>query len=75
MSDISDLTDVLLREVNWLFQHLCNQGCDGRALRSGQGYVGKERMSLKGFDYGDDTVMTAHSQVISLGNIVSQDDS
>ena len=75
MSDMSDLTDVLLREVNWLFQHLSNQGCDRRALGSGQGYVGKEGMSLEGFDYGDDTVMTAHSQVISLGNIVGQDHS
>jgi hypothetical protein len=37
--------------------------------------VGEEWMPFKGLNYGDDTVMTANSQVISLRNVVSQDHS
>jgi len=59
----------------WALQHFGHKGGDRRALASGQGDVGKERMTFEGFDDSDDTVMAANSQVIALGNIVGHDDS
>jgi len=35
---------LLLREVNWLLEHLGNKGGDWRALGPGQSDVGEERM-------------------------------
>ena len=57
------------------FQHIGDQSCDRRALASGQGDMGEERMALQGFDHGDDSIMAADPKVVSLGNIVGQDDS
>jgi hypothetical protein len=37
--------------------------------------MSKERMSFESFNDCDDAVMATHAQVISLGNIVSQDHS
>jgi hypothetical protein len=36
--------------------------------------VGEELMSLQGFNNGDHTIMATDPKVVSLGNIVGQDD-
>jgi hypothetical protein len=58
-------------EVDWFFQHFSNEGGNLRALTSGQGDVGKERMALQGFNNSNHTIMAANPQVIPLGNIMS----
>jgi hypothetical protein len=35
--------------------------------------MGKERMALERFNDGDDAVMATDAKVVSLGNIVGQD--
>ena len=35
--------------------------------------MGKERMALEGFNDGDDSIMATDAQVVSLGNVVGQD--
>ena len=36
--------------------------------------MGKERMALQSFNYRDNSIMAANPEVVSLGNIVGQDD-
>ena len=36
--------------------------------------MGKERMTLQGFDHGDNSIMAADPEVVSLGNIMGQND-
>jgi hypothetical protein len=36
--------------------------------------MGKERVALQGFDHGDDSIMATDPEVVSLSNIVGQDD-
>jgi hypothetical protein len=36
--------------------------------------MGKERMALQGFDHRDNSIMATDPQVVSLGNIVGQND-
>ena len=62
---------LLTAEVDWLFQHFSNEGGYLRALTSGQGDVGKERMTLQGFNNRNHAIMAANPQVIPLGNIMS----
>jgi hypothetical protein len=56
------------------FQQFRDKCCDRRALASGQGDVGKELMTLQGFNDGDHSIMATDSKVVPLGNIVGQDD-
>lgn len=65
---------LLAGEVDWILEHLGDQCGNWRALRPGQGDVGKERMALEGFNDGDDSIMATDAQVIALGNVVGQDD-
>jgi hypothetical protein len=37
--------------------------------------MGKEGMALQSFNHGDHSIMAADPKVVSLGNIVGQDDS
>jgi hypothetical protein len=57
------------------FQQFSHKSGDRRALASGQGDVGKELMTLQGFNDGDHSIMATDPKVVSLGNIVGQDDS
>ena len=56
------------------FKKFGDQGGNGRALASGQGDVGKKWMAFQSFDDRGDSVMATDSKVVSLGNIVGQDD-
>ncbi len=57
------------------FQHFSHKSCDRRALASGQGDMGEERVALQSFDHGDNSIMATDPEVVSLGNIVGQDNS
>jgi hypothetical protein len=37
--------------------------------------MGKERVALQSFDHGDNSIMAANPEVVSLSNIVGQDNS
>jgi hypothetical protein len=67
--------DISCKELNWILKKLSDQGGDLGALRAGQGYVSKERMSLERFDDGNDSIVAANPEVVALGDIVGQDNS
>ena len=57
------------------FQQFGDKCCNWRALASGQGDVGKELVALQGFNHGDHTIMATDPKVVSLGDVMGQDDS
>ena len=57
------------------FEHLGNQGGDRRALASGQGHVGEERMAFEGFNDRNDAIVAPDAQVVALGDVVGQHNS
>ena len=59
-------------EIEWLFQHFSDQCRNWRALGASQGDVREKWVPLEGFHNSDDSIMTANPQVISLGNVVSE---
>jgi hypothetical protein len=60
-------------KVNWLLKQLSYQSCDLGPLASGQGDVGKEWMAFERLNHCNHTIMTAHPQVIPLGDVMGKD--
>jgi hypothetical protein len=56
------------------FEQFGDKSGNRRALASGQGDVGKELMTLQGFNDGDHAIVATDPKVVPLGHIVGQDD-
>jgi hypothetical protein len=53
-------------------EHFGDQRSNWRALGSGEGHVGKERVALERFHHRDHTIVATDAQVIALGHVMGE---
>jgi hypothetical protein len=62
-------------QLDGILKEFGDESGDLGALGSSQSDMGKEWMALEGFHDGHNSIMATDAQVISLGDVVSEDDS
>jgi hypothetical protein len=62
-------------KLDGILKEFGDKSGDLRTLGTSQRDMGKEWMALEGFHDGHNSVMTTDTQVVALGNVVSEDDS